>query len=254
MKKTLFLLFFLSLISCGADVPYKTFDAQERKAGHLNVIICNSLEFEVNRIKTDEYMYENYNSPEYFNEKYEEITGEAIGFWNQLSKTMWNTETRRHETAPISDKEKYLNATVNDTPAIESLTCQNYVKEWHDAVKELLHNGPYQKSFFDKTVTYIESTTKLIGNWFGWAIAIFLICGATVLSYRGFKQFVVTKVFADFFWALIFSGGGGLIAIFIDKEFFDSSVSSFTIWWASSLIYSIACIFIAILHNKKNKI
>ena len=246
---TLFLLC-LTLVNCGSDNQHKVFDGQAKKVSGLNNTLCLVLEVEIENIKTDEHMFENYGSPDYFVNKYLELKVHAAGFWNSfVNKTWWNVQSIN---SPY-EKEKFLKATADEVPAIESLTCQNYVKEWHEAVNERLKNGPYNKSLLAKAREYIELSANSIGNWLSAAFVIFILCATAFCSYSCLEEFVIKKSLGVLFGGVVLSGAFGLMAILIDKVFFESSISHFTIWWISSLLYSFTCLIISIMLDKKNK-
>lgn len=248
--KVLFLfLLCLTLISCETNNPNKPFDGQVAKVKELNNWMCNNLGLEVDAIKKDTQMFEDYSSPEYFTLKYKEFKVQVVGFWNGMSKMMWNSREIKSELVPAYEVEKYLTATKDEVPEIEKLSCQNEVKDWHDAVNQRLREGPYQTTLTEKIHDFFQTLFNQIEDILNLGLASIFALFGTWVSYKGFKSFVATKSIFDLVISIIFSGAFGLIAILIKFAFNVKSIGNLTIWWTSSLAFIFISLAIAVVKS-----
>lgn len=251
MKVLFLFLLCLTLIGCETNNQKKPFDGQVEKVKELNNWMCNNLELEVGAIKKDTQMFEDYSSSDYFTLKYKDLKVQVVGFWNGMSKIVWNSRAIETELVPAYEKEKYLTATKDEVPEIEKLSCQNEVKDWHDAVSQRLREGPYQTNLTDKIHDFSQLLFNQIEKIFYLGLASIFAFFGTWVSYKGFKSFIATKSIFDLVISIIFSGAFGLIAILIKFAFNVKSIGNFTIWWTSSLAFIFMSLLIAVVKSNQ---
>ena len=252
--KTLPLLIFLTLIGCGSDKPYRAFDGQAAKVKWLTYWTCEEIDIETQLIKKDTLGYdgyERYEDPQYSSKSYNRIKTSTVEHWNgeggweALSDSYTEFELKGYDlkTIPENQKNKFLNAAIEDVPDINNLNCKETVSEWHKAVNKRLQEGAYKKTLFNSVYSSIDDSPTL-------ACVIFLTYAATLRSYKAFKKFVFTKSLVALFLATTLSGAFGIIAVLIKDIFNSTYIDSLSLWAISTAIFIFISIVAAIMLDK----
>jgi len=249
------------LIGCGSDKPDRAFDGQAAKVKWLTYWTCEGIDIQTQITKKDTLMYdgyERYEDPQYLSKSYKRIKTSTVERWN--GEGGWEhfsdlSEELRFggydpKTVPENQKNKFLNAAIEDVPDINNLDCKETVNEWHKEVNKRLQDGPYEKTFMEKLEDLLEPIFDVIGNLFSLSIASFFLIGASVLSNRGFKNFVKTKSIWSLFWATVFAGSFGLIAIASTALLKIKDIDDFNIWLISTIAFIFASLVIAVIKNR----